>query len=60
MKEGIKITIDTRDELFFAPVNEEVRKEHLEQILDVASLKELTLGQRKREASKPIYLTRYE
>jgi hypothetical protein len=48
------------DDLVFVPLNEETLKQHLAQTVDAESWKELTLRQRKKYASKRIYLVRYE
>jgi len=49
-------------------INEELRsslqketvKEHIDEILENVSLKDVPLEERRREAQKPLFLTRYE
>jgi len=61
MKNDLKSHMSVCNELSFTPISEKIREKHLAEILDsVNSLKNLTLEQRKKEASKPIYLVRYE
>jgi len=55
-----KTSIQSLDDLVFAPIDEEVLKQHLAQTANAESLKEMTLRQRKKHASRPIYLVRYE
>ena len=51
-----------------SPTDEELRsssqkeaiKEHLDEILENISLKNVPLEERRREAQKPLFLTRYE
>lgn len=60
MKNYLKINISPDNEFSLIPISEKTREKHLAEILDVSSLKNLTLKQRKKEASRPIYLVRYE
>jgi len=60
MKSALKINISVDNEFSLTPISEKTREKHLAEILDVSSLKDLTLKQRKKEASRPIYLVRYE
>ena len=56
-----KQSFEVDDEEPIFPIPERIKEEHLSQTLkNIASLKELTLELRKKEASKPIYLVRYE
>jgi len=38
----------------------EIVKEHLDEMLENVSLKNMPLEERRREAQKPLFLTRYE
>jgi hypothetical protein len=49
-----------RDHLPTTTIAEQVGEENLVQILHARSSKNVTLEQKKKEASKPIYLVRYE
>jgi len=60
MKNDLKININMSNEFSLTPVSAKTREKHLAEILDVSSLKNLTSKQRKKEASRPIYLVRYE
>jgi len=60
MKNYLKINMSPDNEFSLTPISEKTREKHLTEILDVSSLKNLTLKQRKKEASRPIYLVRYE
>lgn len=60
MKSALKIDMNIENEFSLTPISEKTREKHLAEILDVSSLKDLTLKQRKKEASRPIYLVRYE
>jgi hypothetical protein len=60
MKNHLKINMSLDNEFSLTPISEKIREKHLAEILDVSSLKNLTLKQRKKEASRPIYLVRYE
>ena len=60
MKNYLKVNMSLDNEFSLTPISEKTREKHLAEILDVSSLKVLTLKQRKKEASRPIYLVRYE
>ncbi len=60
MKNYLKINMSPDNEFSLTPISEKTREKHLTEILSVSSLKNLTLKQRKKEASRPIYLVRYE
>jgi hypothetical protein len=60
MKNYLKTNMTVDNEFSLTPISEKTREKHLAEILDVSSLKDLTLKQRKKEASRPIYLVRYE
>jgi hypothetical protein len=60
MKNYLKINMSPDNEFSLTPISEKTREKHLTEILDASSLKNLTLKQRKKEASRPIYLVRYE
>jgi len=60
MRRTLKTNIDVDKDFSLVPISEKIREKHFAEILDVLSLKDLTLTQRKKEASKPIYLVRYE
>lgn len=53
-----KMNIDK--ELCLTPVSEKNRKKHSAEIIVMLPAKELSLDQRKKMASEPIYLIRYE
>jgi hypothetical protein len=48
------------DQLPCTTISEQNREEKITQIPHAKSLKDITSGERKKEASKPIYLVRYE
>jgi hypothetical protein len=60
MKNDFKTNMKIDNEFSLTPISEKIREKHLTEILDVSSLKNLTLRKRKKEASRPIYLVRYE
>jgi hypothetical protein len=60
MKTETRTNINVADEISFVPVSEQVKEEHASQILSVISWKGMTKKEKKKEASKPIYLVRYE
>jgi hypothetical protein len=60
MKNDLEINMSVDNEFSLTPISEKTREKHLAEILNVSSLKDLTLKQRKKEASRPIYLVRYE
>jgi hypothetical protein len=60
MKTELRSIINVTDEIFLAPLSKSMREEHMLQILSADSLKNMTIEEKKKEASKPIYLVRYE
>jgi hypothetical protein len=52
--------VSINDELFCATVSAHTMEEDIAQMLHSKSLKDITAQQKKMEASKPIYLVRYE
>jgi hypothetical protein len=60
MRQPLKTNIDVDSDFSLMPISEKSREKHFAETLNVNSLKDLTLKQRKKEASKPIYLVRYE
>jgi hypothetical protein len=48
------------DQLSCATVSARIVEENIAQIPHAKSLKDITAQQKKKEASKPIYLVRYE
>lgn len=48
------------DDVSLAPVSKQLREEHISQIVSENSWKIMTIEQKKKEESKPIYLVRYE
>jgi hypothetical protein len=60
LKDFPKTGIQSLDDLVFAPIDEEALRQHLAQTANAESLKKMTLRQRKKHASRPIYLVRYE
>ena len=61
MRHTSKTNLDTDDKLSSSSVSEETKEASLGQALkDLTSLKDLPLELRKKEASKQLYLTRYE
>jgi len=60
MKNDLEINMSVDNEFSLTPISEKTREKHLAEILNVSSLKNLTSKQRKKEASRPIYLVRYE
>jgi hypothetical protein len=60
MKTELRSIINVTDDISLAPISKPMREEHMLQILSADSLKNVTIEERKKEASKPIYLVRYE
>ena len=60
MKTEIRTSINVTDDISLVPVSKQMREEHTSQILSVISWKDMTIKEKKKEASKPIYLVRYE
>ena len=52
--------VSINDQLFCAAISAQIMEEDVAQMPHTKSLKDITTQQRKREASKPIYLVRYE
>jgi hypothetical protein len=50
----------TNDQLPCTAISEKIGEEKITQIPNAKSLKDITSEERKKEASKPIYLVRYE
>ncbi|MBN1244087.1 hypothetical protein JXA31_00665 [Candidatus Bathyarchaeota archaeon] len=48
------------DEEFRSSLQKENIEEHLDEMLENVSLKNVPLEERRREAQKPLFLTRYE
>jgi hypothetical protein len=48
------------DEEFYSSLEMKVNKARLSEILENASLKDVPLEERRKEAQKPLYLIRYE
>ena len=48
------------DEEFRLSSQKESSEERLDEVLENASLKDVPLEERRKEAQKPLYLTRYE
>jgi len=48
------------DEALRSSSQKEAVKEHLDEILENISLRNVPLEERRREAQKPLFLTRYE
>ena len=48
------------DEKLRSSLQKETMEEHLDEILENVSLKNVPLEERRREAQKPLFLTRYE
>jgi len=48
------------DEELRSSLQKETVKEHIDEILENVSLKNVPLEERRREAQKPLFLTRYE
>jgi hypothetical protein len=59
MKNEQKIA-SINDQLFCAAVSAHIVEENIAQIPHAKSLKDMTAQQKKMDASKPIYLVRYE
>jgi hypothetical protein len=56
-----KTSSEVDTDVFLFPISERIKEEHLNQtVKNAISLKDLSLEIRKKEASKPIYLIRYE
>ena len=56
-----KQSFQVDDEMLLPPISNRTKEQHLSQASNnVTSLKDLTLELRKKEASKPVYLIRYE
>ncbi|MCW4044216.1 MAG: hypothetical protein NWE94_01705 [Candidatus Bathyarchaeota archaeon] len=49
-----------REEEFHSSLEVKVDEERLSELLEKASLKDVPLEERRREAQKPLYLIRYE
>jgi len=60
MRTELRPVINVTDDISLAPVSKSMREEHMLQILSAVSLKNMTIEEKKKEASKPIYLVRYE
>jgi hypothetical protein len=60
LKEYPKIVMEGLEDPVFVQLNEEMLKQHLAETINVKSLKQLTLKQRREQARKPLYLARYE
>lgn len=52
--------VSINDQSFCATVSSHVMEENITQMSHAKSLKDITAQQKKEEASKPIYLVRYE
>jgi len=52
--------VSVNDQLFCATIPAQTMEEDVAQMPHAKSLKDITARQRKSEASKPIYLVRYE
>ena len=48
------------DEKLRSSLQKETMEEHVDEILENVSLKNVPLEERRREAQKPLFLTRYE
>jgi hypothetical protein len=48
------------DEELRSSLQKETTEEHLDEMLENVSLKDVPLKERRREAQKPLFLTRYE
>jgi hypothetical protein len=48
------------DQLSCATVSARIMEENIAQMLHAKSLKDITAQQKKKDASRPIYLVRYE
>ena len=59
MKSELK-DVGFNDQSSCAIVSSQIREENIAQIPHITTLKDITAQQRKEEASKPIYLVRYE
>ena len=60
MRIALRSTVNVNDDISLVPVSKQMREEHASEILSVISWKDMTIKERKKEASKPIYLVRYE
>jgi hypothetical protein len=60
MRTELRSSINVIDDIILAPVSKPIREEHMLQVLSADSLKKMTIEEKKKEASKPIYLVRYE
>lgn len=49
-----------REEEFRSSLEMKVSKERLNEMLEIVSLEDVPLKERRREANKPLYLIRYE
>jgi hypothetical protein len=49
-----------REKEFHSSLETKVNEERLSEILETASLKDVPLEERRKEAQKPLYLIRYE
>ena len=52
--------VSINDQFFCAIISAQIMEEDVAQMPHTKSLKDITAEQRKNEASKPIYLVRYE
>jgi hypothetical protein len=52
--------VSINDQLSCATVSAQIAEENIAQMPLAKSLKDITAQQKKKEASKPIYLVRYE
>jgi len=58
---NVKPSFEVGNDVFLFPISERTKEEHVSQsVKNVSSLRDLPLELRKKEASKPIYLLRYE
>ena len=55
-----KLRRTPREENIHSSVEVTVNEERLSEVLETASLKDMLLEERRREANKPLYLVRYE
>jgi hypothetical protein len=59
MKNGLRDST-INNQLSSTTISEQIGEEKITQIIHAKSLKNITSEERKKEASKPIYLVRYE
>jgi hypothetical protein len=55
-----KLRHTPREEAIHSSVEVTVNEERLNEVLETASLKDMPLEERRREANKPLYIVRYE